>query len=135
MRTKRGRPIESLEDYLYIAFVKNLNREIAKEPPIDSVGSVHDLEILTSTLRPPLSRSLDDDILVGQLMGYMNEGMRRSYTLRNMGHSWNHVGRMFGKTANNAHALFNYGLKMVRRRVMKPKSPPDTSGKGGGTNE
>ena len=135
MRTKRGRPIQSLEDYLYIAFVKNLNREIAKEPPIDSVGSVHDLEILTSTLRLPASRSLDEDVLVGQLMGYMNERMRRSYTLRNMGHSWKHIGRMFRKTANNAQALFNYGLKMVKRRVMKPKSPPDTSGSGGGTNE
>jgi len=135
MSTKRGRPIQSLEDYLYIAFVKNLNREIAKEPPIDSVGSVHDLEILTSTLRLPVSRSLDEDVLVGQLMGYMNERTRRTYSLKHMGHSWDHVGRMFGITANNAHALFNYGLKMVRRRVMKPKSPPDTSGKGGGTNE
>ena len=71
----------------------------------------------------------------GQLMGYMNERTRRTYSLKHMGHSWDHVGRMFGITANNAHALFNYGLKMVRRRVMKPKSPPDTSGKGGGTNE
>ena len=45
------------------------------------------------------------------------------------------VARMFRKTANNAQALFNYGLKMVQRRVMKPKGPPNTSGKGGGTNE
>ena len=133
--TKRGRPIRSLENYLYMGFVKNLNREIAKEPPIDSVGSVHDLEILTGSRRPPNSRSFDEDVLVGQLMGYMNERMRRSYTLRNMGHSWNDVGRMFRKTANNAQALFNYGLKMVKRRVMKSKSSPDTSGKGGGTNE
>lgn len=40
MSTKRGRPIQSLEDYPYIAFVKNLNREIAKEPPIDSGSKV-----------------------------------------------------------------------------------------------
>jgi hypothetical protein len=133
--TKRGRPIRSSENYLYIAFVKNLNREISKEPPIDSVGSVHDLEILTRTLRLPVSRSLDKDILVKQLMSYMNERTRRTYTLRHMGHSWNDVARMFRKTANNAHALFNYGLKMVQRRVMKAKGPQNTSGKGGGTNE
>ena len=129
------RPIRNLDNYLYLAFVRRLNRELAKEPHIETVGSIHDLDALSGIRIPPASPFIEDDLLIKELMGYMDKRTRRMFSLRMMGCSWDEIARPLKNTANNAQVLFNQGLKKVRRRVMKLKDPKNTSGKGGEADE
>jgi len=132
---KLCRPIRNLDNYLYLAFVRRLNRELAKEPHIETVGSLHDLDALSGIRMPPASPFIEDDLLIKELMGYMDKRTRRMFSLRMMGCSWDEIARPLKNTANNAQVLFNQGLKKVRRRVLKLKDPKNTSGKGGEADE
>ena len=132
---KLCRPIRTLDNYLYLAFVRRLNRELDKEPRIESVGTIHDLEARSGAQSPPELLLLDNDLLIEELMGYMDERTRRMYSLRHMGYSWNEIARVFKNTANIAQVLFNQGVKKVRRQIMKLKDKKNTSGEGGEADE
>jgi DNA-directed RNA polymerase specialized sigma24 family protein len=132
---KLCRPIQNLDNHLYLAFVRRLNRQLAKEPHIESVGSLRDLDALSSIRTTPASRFIEDDLLIEELMGYMDERTRRMFSLRHMGYSWNETARILKNTANNAQVLFNQGVKKARRHVMKLKDKKNTSGKGGEADE
>jgi len=132
---KLCRPIRNLDNYLYLAFVRRLTRELDKEPHIETVGSLHDLDAFSSIRTPPASPFIEDDLLIEELMGYMDERTRRMFSLRHMGYSWSETARTLKNTANNAQVLFNQGVKKVRRHVMKLKGKKNTSGKGGEADE
>jgi DNA-directed RNA polymerase specialized sigma24 family protein len=126
------RPIRNLDNYLYLAFVRRLNRELAH---IEAVGSLHDLDALSGIRTPPAVPFIEDDLLIKELMGYMDKRTRHMFSLRMMGCSWNEIARTLKNTANNTQVLFNQGLKKVRRRIMKLNDPKNTSGKGGEADE
>jgi hypothetical protein len=106
-----------------------------KEPHIETVGSLHDLEARSGVQTPPALLLVDNNLLIKELMGYMDERTRRMYSLRHMGYSWNEIAPVFKNTANIAQVLFNQGVKKVRRHVMKLKGKKNTSGKGGEADE
>jgi hypothetical protein len=106
-----------------------------KEPHIETVGSLHDLEARSGVQTPRALLLVDNNLLIKELMGYMDERTRRMYSLRHMGYSWNEIAPVFKNTANIAQVLFNQGVKKVRRQVMKLKGKKNTSGKGGEADE
>jgi hypothetical protein len=108
---------------------------LAKEPHIETVGSVHDLDALSSIRTTPASPFIEGNLLIEELMGYMDERTRRMFSLRHMGYSWSDTARTLKNTANIAQVLFNQGVKKVRRHVMKLKGKKNTSGKGGEADE
>ena len=63
----------------------------------------------------------NNNLLIKELMGYMDERTRRMYSLRHMGYSWNEIAPVFKNTANIAQVLFNQGVKKVRSQIMKLK--------------
>jgi RNA polymerase sigma factor (sigma-70 family) len=128
-------PIRNLDNYLYLAFVRRLNRELAKEPHIETVGSLHDLDALSGIRTSPVSPFIEDKLLIEELMDYMDERTRHMFSLRMMGYSWAEIARILNNTANNAQVLFNQGLKKARSRVIKLKDTKNTSGKGGEADE
>jgi len=128
---KLGSSIRNLDNYLYSAFVRRLNRQLAKQPHIETVGSLQDLDALTGIGTPGASPLIEDELLIKELMGYMNERTRRMFSLRMSGYSWKEIARRLRTTVNNAQVLFNYGLGKARSRIMKPRGSTNTSGKGG----
>ncbi len=112
-----------------------MNRQLAKEPHIDTVGSIKDLEILSGMRTAADSPSIEDKLLVEELMGYMDKRTKRMLTLRIMGYSWKEIAQILRSTANTAQVLFNQGVKKARNYVMKAKDPKNTSDKGGGDDE
>jgi DNA-directed RNA polymerase specialized sigma24 family protein len=132
---KPGTSIRNLDNYLYSAFIHRLNRQLAREPHIETVGSLHDLDVLSGIRTSAVSPFIEDELLIKELMGYMDERTKRMFSLRMMGYSWKEIARILKNTANSAQVLFNQGLKKARSRVMKLKRTKDTSGKAGGTDE
>ena len=78
---------------------------------------------------------VDNNLLINELMGYMDERTRRMYSLRHMGYSWNEIAPVFKNTVNIAQVLFNQGVKKVRSQIMKLKDKKNTSGEGGEADE
>jgi len=128
-------PIRSLDHYLFMAFIHRMNRQLAREPHIETVGSIHDLEALGGIRASSDSPSIEAELLIEELMGYMDERTRRMLSLRMMGYSWNEIAQILKSTANNAQVLFNQGLRKARNHIMKGKDSKDTSAKGGEADE
>ena len=126
------RPIRNLDNYLYSAFVRCLNRRMAREPKIEPVGSLQDVEARASGQNSFVSPTIEDELLVDELMTFMDEDTRRMFTLRKLGYSWKAIARILNTTANNAQVRYDQGLKRARYRLLRSK---DTSGKGGETHD
>ena len=129
------RPIRNLDNYIYWAFVRRLNRQLAREPNIETVGSTQDLDSLTGNRASAVHTSIERELLVKEVMTFLDEKPREMFSLRKAGYSWRVVAGTLKTTANNAQARFSQGFKRAQGRIMKPKAPKKTSRKGGETHE
>src|SRR5271169_2655443 len=58
------RPVRNLDNYLYSAFIRRLNRQLAKEPKIETVGSIQDLDSLSAFRTKAAPPSIEQELLV-----------------------------------------------------------------------
>jgi len=129
------RPIRNLDNYIYWAFVRRLNRQLAREPKIETVGSIQALDSLSGIRTRAVLHSIEQELLVKEVMTFLDEIPREMFSLRKAGYSWRDVAGTLKITANNAQARFSQGFKRAQGRIMKPKAPRTTSRKGGETHE
>jgi len=129
------RPIRNLDNYIYWAFVRRLNRQLAREPKIEAVGSIQDLESLTGIRTKAVVPSIEQELLVKEVMTFLDDTPREMFSLRKAGYSWRDVAGTLRTTANNAQARFSQGYKRAQLRIMKRTAPRTTSRKGGETHE
>ena len=129
------RPIRNLDNYLYWAFVRRLNRLLAKEPKIDPVGSIQDLEAHSEIRATAVPPSIEEELLVKEVMTFLDEKTREMFSLRKTGYSWRDAAGTLKITANNAQARFSQGLKRAQARIMKPHDPRKTRHEGGESHE
>jgi RNA polymerase sigma factor (sigma-70 family) len=132
MRAHRGsgNPIRNLDSYLYVAFVRRLNRHMARQPKIHYVGSLQDLDALGGIQTRSTRPIVEDELLVRELLKYTNQRTRRMFFLRMSGYSWKEVARILRTTANSAQVLFNNGMGKARTRVLKLKASTKPVGEG-----
>ncbi len=127
-----GKPIQNLDSYLYVAFVRRFNRYLAKQPKIEYVGSAQDLDSLISVQTRGNLPTIEDDLLVRESLQYMNQRARRTFFLRGSGgYSWKETARFLGTSANSAQVLFNQALGKARDHIMKLKGSTRRPGEGG----
>jgi len=129
------RPIRNLDNYLYSAFIRRLNRQLAKEPKIETVGSIQDLDFVSAIRTKVAPSHIEQELLVKEVMTFLDERPREIFSLRNAGYSWRDIAGILKTTNNNAEVRFNKGIQRARDRVMKRKDSRNTSGKGGETHE
>ena len=65
------RPIRNLDNYLYWAFVRRLNRQLAREPKIETVGSIQDLDSLSGIRTRAVLPSIEQELLVKEVMTFL----------------------------------------------------------------
>ena len=129
------RPIRNLDNYLYRAFVRQLNRLLAREPRVETVGSLQDLDAQPGTRARAVPPSTEEELLIKELMTFLDERPREMFSLRKTGYSWRDVAGILKMTPNSVQVRFNEGLKRAQNRIMTPKDPRRSSGKGGETHE
>jgi DNA-directed RNA polymerase specialized sigma24 family protein len=129
-----GNPIRNLDSYLYVAFVRRLNRHVARQPKIQFVGSLQDLDAFSGIHTRGSRSTVEDELLVGELLQYMTGRPRDMFFLRTSGYSWKEVARFLGTTANSAQVLFNKGIGTARSRIMKLKASTRWPSEGGEAN-
>ena len=129
------RPIRNLDNYLYWAFVRRLNRVLATEPQIEHVGSMQDLEAHSEIRATAVPPSIEEELLVKEVTTFLDEKTREMFSLRKTGYSWHDAAGTLKITANNAQARFSQGLKRAQARIMKPHNPRKTRHEGGESHE
>ena len=129
------RPIRNLDNYLYSAFIRRTNRKLARKPKVETVGSLHDLDTFANRRTRPVSPSIERELLIKEVMTFLDENPRQMSSLRRYGCSWGEVAGLLKITVNTAQVRFNRGLKRAKNRVMKPQGGKKTPGKGGAAHE
>ena len=110
--------IKSLDDYVFWAAAHRLNRRAAKEPVVEYVGSLADLNALRDAKDSNWASRLQDELFLKEVTGYMNERTRYLFTLRQMGWSWDGIAENLGISANAAQVQFNRGVARARKRIL-----------------
>lgn len=119
--------IKNLDDYVFWAAAHRLNRRAAKEPPIEYVGSVGDLNALRGAKNSNWVSGIENELFLKEVTGCMSERTRYLFSLRQMGWSWEDIAKNLGMTANAAQVQFNRGVSRARKRILggkRPKSDP-----------
>jgi hypothetical protein len=84
----------------------------------------HELGTLTETLghhhRPD---AIEEDLLITQLISFMDPRTKRILLARVCGQSWADIGADLGTSANGAQVMYNRGVRLVRERVHKRAWP------------
>ena len=118
--------IKNLDDYVFWAAAHRLNRRAAKEPPIQYVGSVGDLNALRGAKDSNWVSGIEEEVFLREVTGCMSERTRYLFSLRQMGWSWEDIAKNLGISANAAQVQFNRGVARARKRILGRKPPkPD----------
>jgi len=116
-RQKSGKPIRNLDAYVYIAFVRKFKRYLARQPKIQFVGSLQDVDTLSDIRRSKGPPAVEHDLLAKELLQHMSHRTRQTFYLRTNGYSWKEIARFLKTTANSAQVLFNKEIGKLRSRI------------------
>lgn len=110
--------IKSLDDYVFWVAAHRLNRGAAKQPTVEYVGSLADLNALRDAKDSNWASRIEDELFLKEVTGYMNERTRYLFSLRQMGWSWDGIAENLGISANAVQVQFNRGVVRARKRIL-----------------
>lgn len=116
----KGRPILSLEAYLFGAFHHRFNRALRKErrrrEMMKHLPLNRDLERLRQAHNSKAVADLDRSIQVKQTIESMDDWTRRVWIARQYGYSWKEVAKYMRLTEPQAKLRFRYAIGRLRAR-------------------
>lgn len=111
--------ILNLESYLYWAAVRTLNRTVERDKMIQFIDDLEPVvDPQTDSYRHRISGT-QKQLLIKQVMRYLDARTRRMFLLRVKGFSWENVGAFEGMKANHAAVAYNAGVEKARQRILK----------------
>lgn len=123
--------ILNLESYLYWAAVRILNRTVEREKMIQFIDDLEPVvDPQTDSYRHRIGGT-QKQLLIRQIMRYLDTRTRGMFLLRVKGCSWEQIGAFLGIKANNAAVTYNAGVERARQRILRDspdKSKPATGG-------
>ena len=134
-RQKSGNPIRNLDTYVYVAFMRKFKRYLARQPKIQFVGSLQDVDTHSDIRHSKGPPTVEHDLLAKELPQRMSHRTRQTFYLRTNGYSWKETARYLKTTANSAQVLFNKEIGKIRSHIMKQKDSGMRTGEGGEIDE
>lgn len=121
-------PVQDLDAYLYRACVNKIG-EIARDEARERGGhDLSQLELLAAANPDGWQERLFSELLVGQLLSYMDLRTRMLFMHRSSGRSWQETATLTGYAdGHSAEVQFWKGLKAARERLRKGESPEPES--------
>jgi len=111
--------IRNLDEYVFWAAAHRLNRLSARQPAVEYVGTLEELNSLQRANDSDWASQLEDELFLKQILGNMSERTRYLFYLRQLGRSWEDIAKILGITANAAQVQFNRGLLRARKRMSR----------------
>jgi len=119
MNGRRGE-IGDLEAYLLGSFYHRLGRALKKEERreemIHLVPSALELEVLAKTSHAQ-QHDIEDSAHAREILDRMDKWTRDVWVAREYGHSWKHIGRVYGMSGLSAMLRFRRRMKILRERL------------------
>ena len=109
--------IRSLDFYIFWAAARRLDKAASREPDIEFLGSSDDLTPFPGAQDTAWVAQLEQELLLGEIIGYMNGQTRRLFIMRRSGYSWDEIGRILGTSAVDVQTYFSKGVAKARRRI------------------
>jgi len=134
-RQKSGKPIRNFDAYVYVAFVRKFKRYLARQPKIQFVGSLQDVDTHSDIRHSKVPPAVEHDLLAKELLQRMSHRTRQTFYLRTNGYSWKETARFLNTTANSAQVLFTKEIGKIRSHIMKQKGSGMRPGEGGEVDE
>jgi hypothetical protein len=129
LRQEDADPIRDLDAYLFWACAHRIDK-IAADLAREQTG--HDLEQLArlaATTADGWENRFFGEILVGELLSYMDARTRRFFSYRGLGWSWKETAAFMGYAdAHSAEVQYWKGLKAARERLESGKPPEPEAG-------
>jgi len=110
--------IKNLDTYLFWAAAWRINKLLAKSPPLEYVGSIDDLHLLTGVSDADGASRVEVEILVKEVLGFMGERMRMLVMRRNAGYTWPEIAESLGVPVPRLRVQFSEGLAALRKRIL-----------------
>jgi hypothetical protein len=110
--------INKLDVYLFWAAIWRLNKLVAREPLLEYVGSLDDLNSLAALRDPSGAFDIEKQVFAKELMGFMSDRTRFLFSRRAMGYTWPEIAVTMGSTALRLRVQFSEGIAAARRRML-----------------
>ena len=111
--------VKNLDDYFFWVVAHRLNRHVAKQPPVEYVGSTEELDLVRSSNASDWVARFENELLLSELSNSFNVQERSISDLRAMGRSWKEVGKALGIRPNTAQVLFLRAVERARKSLMR----------------
>src|SRR5262245_31773461 len=119
------------ESYLYWAAARIVYRTLEREKMVQFIDDLEPvLHAQTGSYRSRMSGT-EKQILIRQIMRYMDTRTRGMFLLRVKGFTWEQIGAFAGMKANPAAVAYNEGVERARHRILRSrpgKSKPAAGG-------
>jgi DNA-directed RNA polymerase specialized sigma24 family protein len=126
--------IRDLEGFLIGTFQHRLSRAIVREKSltetIEFLPSSEDLAELKHARDEDWARSLDNHVLIKELLRRMDEWTRMVWMERRYGYSWRKIAKHLGMNEHQLKMRFRYNLEKLRRQIDAENggaTPPDAT--------
>ncbi len=107
------------ESYLYWAEARIVYRIVEREKMVQFIYDLEPvLQAKAGNYRNRMSGT-QTQLLIRQIMRYMDARTRRMFLLRVKGFSWEQVGAFVGMKANHAAVAYNAGVERTRQRILR----------------
>jgi len=113
-------PIEDLDGYLYLAFIRRV-REVKRKRPV--LQSLTDMEWKAGSPRAGLS-DIERNVLLDELLGTCDTVTVDIVLRRYSGQAWREIGAAFGISATAARLRFRNAMLRIRR-IAEPRGRPN----------
>jgi hypothetical protein len=119
--------INKLDVYLFWAAIWRLNKLVAREPFLEYVGSLDDLNSLAAPGDSSGAFDIEKQVFAKELIGFMSDRTRFLFSRRAMGYTWPEIAVTMGSTALRLRVQFSEGIAAARKRILgKAGSNPRT---------
>ena len=108
------RPIRDLQSYLFRAFIRRINKKRKREVSLAESLRIHVLKAPNGIDPRP---SIDNKILIDELLTLCDPTTRDMLLRRIAGFSWKEIGRSYGISSHAAESRVNQTFQKARRRL------------------
>jgi DNA-directed RNA polymerase specialized sigma24 family protein len=135
LKRHRGREaIRNLEAFLVGTFQHRLSRAIVREKnltdTIEFLPSADDLAELKYARDEDWARSIENHLLIKELLRRMDEWTRTAWMERKGGYSWKKIAKHLGMNEHQLKMRFRYNIEKLRRQIGGENggaTPPDAT--------
>jgi len=113
-------PIEDLDRYLYLAFIRRVRNEVQRTPTLQRSGDV-DWELFEPQ---GSSEEIERKVLAHELLADYDTVTAEIILRRYGGQTWRQIGAACGISATAARLRFRKAILQIRRRVTEPRNDP-----------